>query len=112
MHGDVNSKNLLVDPDSLHVTGVVDWEFAHSGSPYADLGNLLRFDRAPALIGAVLEARGRLVHDQGGETLALARAADLSALVDLAVHEHESPVAAHAADLLRTMVAAGDLHAC
>jgi aminoglycoside phosphotransferase (APT) family kinase protein len=45
VHGDFNPKNLLVDPESGVVTGLVDWEFAHAGSPYADLGNLLRFER-------------------------------------------------------------------
>ena len=27
-HADLNAKNVLVDPDSLEVTGVVDWEYA------------------------------------------------------------------------------------
>ena len=54
MHSDLNPKNLLVDPDTLVVTGVLDWEFAHSGHPFTDLGNLLRFDRDPAYADAVL----------------------------------------------------------
>src|SRR6478735_1490810 len=37
-HGDLNLKNVLVDADTLEITGVLDWEFAHAGSPYADLG--------------------------------------------------------------------------
>ena len=45
VHSDLNPKNVLVDPATLEVTGLVDWEFAHAGSPYADLGNLLRHDR-------------------------------------------------------------------
>ena len=48
MHSDLNPKNLLVDPDTLEVTGLLDWEFAHAGLPVTDLGNLLRFDRDPA----------------------------------------------------------------
>jgi aminoglycoside phosphotransferase (APT) family kinase protein len=43
VHSDLNPKNLLVDPGTATVTGVLDWEFAHAGSPFSDLGNLLRF---------------------------------------------------------------------
>ena len=56
MHSDLNAKNLLVDPDTLEVTGVLDWELAHSGLPWTDLGNLLRFDRHPVFVEAVLAA--------------------------------------------------------
>ena len=56
MHCDLNPKNLLVDPDTSAVTGVLDWEFAHAGHPSTDLGNLLRFDRHPAFADAVLAA--------------------------------------------------------
>jgi small subunit ribosomal protein S1 len=35
VHSDFNPKNLLVDPGTLELTGLVDWEFAHAGSPYA-----------------------------------------------------------------------------
>ena len=38
--------------------GVLDWEFAHAGHPFTDLGNLLRFDRHPAYSGAVVCRRG------------------------------------------------------
>jgi aminoglycoside phosphotransferase (APT) family kinase protein len=40
VHGDFNPTNLLVSDG--RVTGVLDWEFAHSGTPYMDIGNLLR----------------------------------------------------------------------
>ena len=29
VHSDLNPKNLLFDPESLALTGVLDWEFAH-----------------------------------------------------------------------------------
>ncbi|THI93004.1 translation initiation factor IF-2, partial [Nocardioides sp.] len=62
VHSDLNPKNLLLDPDTLTVAAVVDWEFSHSGHPFTDLGNLLRFDRLPAwvdgVVGAWCEARG------------------------------------------------------
>ena len=49
VHSDLNPKNLLFDPDTLALTGVLDWEFAHAGHPFTDLGNLLRFDRDPVV---------------------------------------------------------------
>ena len=51
VHSDLNPKNVLVDPGSLEVTGLLDWEFAHAGLPGTDLGNLLRFDRQPPFVG-------------------------------------------------------------
>ncbi|MCW2756991.1 MAG: aminoglycoside phosphotransferase family protein [Nocardioidaceae bacterium] len=111
VHSDLNPKNLLVDPETLAVTGVLDWEYAHAGSPYADLGNLLRFDRHPAYVDAVLAAREAFVPDPRPDALDLARAADLVALVDLAVRKAENPVAARAHDLLLAIARSGDLHA-
>ncbi len=40
VHGDYNPSNLLAT--GARITGVLDWEFAHSGTPYMDIGNLLR----------------------------------------------------------------------
>ena len=40
VHGDFNTSNILVANDSI--VGVLDWEFAHSGSSYIDMGNLMR----------------------------------------------------------------------
>jgi aminoglycoside phosphotransferase (APT) family kinase protein len=111
VHSDANPKNLLVDPATLTVTGLLDWEFAHSGHPFTDLGNLLRFDRRPAYLDAVLatwcERRGGT--PQGA--LDLARAADLWALVDLAARAGQNPVADRASALLREIARTGDLHA-
>ena len=111
VHSDLNPKNLLVDPESLEVCGLVDWEFAHAGSPYVDLGNLLRFDRAPAYVEAVVAAREALVPDPRPDAIDLARACDLVALVDLTCRRRENPVAARAGDLLRAIARTGDLHA-
>jgi aminoglycoside phosphotransferase (APT) family kinase protein len=111
VHSDVNPKNLLVDPETLDVTGLLDWEFAHAGHPYTDLGNLLRFDRQPALVGAVLEA---YVARHGGtpdDALAMARAADLWALVDLAARRGQNPVATRVHERLRAIARTGDVHA-
>lgn len=111
VHGDLNPKNVLVDPVSLELTAVVDWEFAHAGHPWTDVGNLLRFERHPAYVGAVLEAWTGL---RGGSTETLldgARAADLWALVDLASRAGAHPVADRADALLRAIAASGDLRA-
>jgi aminoglycoside phosphotransferase (APT) family kinase protein len=111
VHSDLNPKNVLVDPATGEVTGLVDWEFAHSGSPFADLGNLLRFERRPSFAEAVLSAYSDLVADAPEDLLERARAADLWALVDLASRPDENPVAARAHDRLLGIVRSGDLHA-
>jgi aminoglycoside phosphotransferase (APT) family kinase protein len=111
VHSDFNPKNLLVDDEALHVTGVLDWEFAHAGWPVTDLGNLLRFEREPVFAGAVLGAYRDQVVDAGEDVLDLARAADLYALVDLAGRAPENPVTERAAELLEAVALSGDLHA-
>lgn len=112
VHSDFNPKNLLLDPDSLEVTGLLDWEYSHAGHPYTDLGNVLRFDREPAFVEAVLAA---YVDRRGGdpaEALDLARAADLWALVDLAARAGENPVADRAHARLLRIAESRDVHAC
>jgi aminoglycoside phosphotransferase (APT) family kinase protein len=111
VHSDVNPKNLMVDPDTLEITGLLDWEFAHAGHPYTDLGNLLRFDRHPAYVEAVLETYTARHGGTPAEALDLARAADLWALVDLAARRGQNPVADRAHDLLRAISRTGDVHA-
>jgi aminoglycoside phosphotransferase (APT) family kinase protein len=111
VHSDANPKNVLVDPETLTVTALLDWEFAHSGHPFTDLGNLLRFDRRPAYVDAVLGAWCDRRGGTPGEALELARAADLWALVDLASRAGANPVADRAADHLRAIARSGDLHA-
>lgn len=111
VHSDLNPKNVLVDPVSLELTAVLDWEFAHAGHPWTDVGNLLRFERHPAYVDAVLDA-WTAVH--GGSADALlrgARAADLWALVDLAARADANPVAKRADVLLRAIADTGDVHA-
>jgi aminoglycoside phosphotransferase (APT) family kinase protein len=114
VHSDFNAKNLLVDPDTLEITGVLDWEFAHAGLPLADLGNLLRFDRQPAFVAAVAGSYLERAGDLDGlssidEALELARAADLLALVELASREGENPVADRAATLLNETIVSRNL---
>ncbi|MCP5110449.1 MAG: phosphotransferase [bacterium] len=58
VHGDFNPTNILIADGK--VTGILDWEFAHSGSPNADLGNLLRHlgPRAIEPIARAFDAEG------------------------------------------------------
>ena len=111
VHSDLNPKNVLVDPETLELTAVLDWEYAHAGHPWTDVGNLVRFERHPAYVDAVLRA---WTDRHGGTVEALldgARAADLWALVDLASRAGTNPVADRADVLLRAIAAEGDPHA-
>ena len=40
VHGDFNPTNILIRNGEL--SGLLDWEFCHAGTPYMDIGNLLR----------------------------------------------------------------------
>ena len=108
VHGDLNPKNLLLDPGSLEVVALLDWEFAHAGHPFTDLGNLLRFDREPVYVAAVLAEYGRRHGVAPADALMLARAADLFALVELATRRGQNPVADRADRLLRAIAATRD----
>ena len=107
-HSDLNPKNLILDPDTLEVRALLDWEFAHAGSPYTDLGNLLRFDRRPAFADAVLTTYADRRSVDPAWALELARAADLWALVELAGRRGENPVADRAHALLREIARTED----
>lgn len=66
VHGDFGPHNLLLDPDTFAVTGLVDWEFTHPGDPVEDLAwcewtvRTHHPDRAGAL-GELFRAYGRPV---------------------------------------------------
>lgn len=118
VHSDLNPKNVLVDPVTLRVTGVLDWEFAHAGHPSTDLGNLLRFDREPAYVEGVLDGwyEGRDGTAHPGErarrrAVDLARAADLVALVELAARPEANAVVRGARAHLRAIARTGDVRA-
>lgn len=111
VHSDLNLKNVLVDAETLDVTGLLDWEFAHAGHPLTDLGNLLRFERRPAFADAVLATYCQRRDVDPAIALPGARAADLWALVDLAARAGHNPVATAADGRLRAIAATGDLHA-
>jgi len=111
VHSDLNPKNVLVDPETLEVTGLLDWEFAHAGWPVTDLGNLLRFERDPWFTDAVVGTYRERVVDAPDDLVDLVRAADLYALVDLAARRGENPVTEQAHALLGAVARTGDLHA-
>ncbi|WP_432836584.1 phosphotransferase family protein [Dactylosporangium sp. CA-092794] len=43
VHGDYRLDNLIVDPDTLRIAAVLDWEMATLGDPLTDLGLLLAY---------------------------------------------------------------------
>lgn len=45
VHGDFKPSNILVKEEEgkYILSGIIDWEFAYSGSVYSDIGNLFRF---------------------------------------------------------------------
>ena len=87
VHADFNGSNLLVrrQPDGpWEVTAVLDWEFAFSGSPAFDFGNLLR---PPLNAEEVFETAMAEAYAQAGGQLPeswrrIARIADLYAWAD------------------------------
>ncbi|MEX0428785.1 phosphotransferase family protein [Nocardioides sp. DS6] len=111
VHSDLNPKNVLLDPDTLAVSAVLDWEFSHAGSPFSDLGNLVRFDRRQEYVAGVLRGWVTLRGGADDEALELARCADLVALVELAARKDANPVAARAHDHLLAIARRGDVHA-
>jgi hypothetical protein len=86
VHGDFNKRNVLVRPDQGRwaVAAVLDWEFAVSGAPVADLANFLRYERTSRPLAEPFFSNGYL---HAGGTLAddwrrLARLVDLVALCE------------------------------
>jgi aminoglycoside phosphotransferase (APT) family kinase protein len=114
-HGDFNLKNLLVDPVSGELTGIVDWEFVHAGHPATDLGNLLRGCTLPPdepFATAVLDRYRARYGGSREEVRATAADADLFALIELAGRAPREPgnrpAQAAEAHLLRRLDQIGD----
>lgn len=91
VHCDFGNRNILVDSveGRWHVSAILDWEFALSGSPLLDVGNFLRYEtsdnplREPYFSRAFVESGGILPDDWRPITLVL----DLTALVECLTHE-------------------------
>lgn len=90
VHGDFGNRNLLVRKmaESWTAAGVLDWELAYAGSPLADIGHFLRYERAacptvePHFSNGYLRAGGKLPADWRR----LARVIDLVALCKSLTH--------------------------
>jgi aminoglycoside phosphotransferase (APT) family kinase protein len=100
-HGDFNPTNLLVD-DSGEVSAILDWEFAHAGSIWADLGNLLRprpdCPLPPYFVPALLESLSDLGLNLPENWNALRLLADLSSACEFLSSADDRPQT-HAAAL-------------
>lgn len=91
VHGDFNKRNLLVRPvdGSWAVVALLDWEFAVSGSPLADLGSFLRHERTlapliePHFSAGYLRSGGALPEDWRR----LSRIVGLTALCESLTHD-------------------------
>lgn len=111
VHSDFNPKNLLVAQVSgqWRVTAVLDWEFAYSGHPLADVGNMLRFAEdypADYVTGFIAGLR------DGGATLPpgwreTSAAMDLFALADLLTRPAGHPLADKVVRVVRQRLSAG-----
>jgi fructokinase len=91
VHGDFNKRNLLVrcTAGRWSVAVVLDWEFAVSGSPLADIGNFLRYERTSS---PLLEPHFSAGYLYGGGSLPdnwrhLARLLDLAAVCESLTHD-------------------------
>jgi fructokinase len=111
VHSDYNPKNLLaVRPDGRwSVTAVLDWEFAFSGSPLTDIGNMLRPrpDAAPGLAAGFVAG----YREAGGELPAgwreTSEALDLYALADFLTRPAGHRYFRQAVALIRARLARG-----
>ncbi len=91
VHGDIGRRNLIVRQLAGRwvVAAVLDWEFAVSGSPLADVGHFLRCERSghpaaePHFRAGYLEGGGRLPP----EWRRLAKLVDLVALCEMLTHD-------------------------
>jgi aminoglycoside phosphotransferase (APT) family kinase protein len=91
VHGDFGKRNILVRQfdRKWKVAAVLDWEYAVSGSPLADLGRFLRYERSlrplaePHFSAGYLGAAGRLPQDWRQ----LSRFVDLVAICESLTHD-------------------------
>jgi aminoglycoside phosphotransferase (APT) family kinase protein len=91
VHGDFNRRNVVVRriAGKWAVAAVLDWEFAISGSPLADVGNFLRYERVSRPVAEPHFSNGYL---HGGGALPedwrpLARLLGLAAVCESLTHD-------------------------
>ena len=109
VHGDFGKRNVIVRhiAGTWTVAAVLDWEFAFSGSPLADVGHFLRYERKsrptaePHFSEGYLSAGGKLPN----QWRRLARIIDLIALCESLTHDDlPSQVAVELAELVSATV--------
>jgi fructokinase len=111
VHADFNPKNLLVRRSAGRgwtLAAVLDWEFAYSSTPLADVGNMMRFadEYPPEFVTGFLagfRAGGGELPERWRE---ISRAVDLYALADLMTRPPEHPYAARVLDRIRRQLEA------
>ena len=105
VHGDVNPKNILVRRlgAQWQVAALLDWEFAHSGCPYSDAANLLRFrdDYPPPFVASFATAYEREVVEPRADWYPIGQALDVFSLSQLLAHDVGHPVADRVERLVR-----------
>jgi aminoglycoside phosphotransferase (APT) family kinase protein len=111
VHADYNAKNLLMTAGTggWSVSAVLDWEFAYSGSPLADIGNMLRFGEqipapfADSFIAGYVAAGGELP----ARWRELSEALDLFALADFLTRPPDHRYFGKAVAVIRDRLQAG-----
>ena len=111
VHSDYNGKNLLAvrRRGRWSISAVLDWEFAFSGSPLVDIGNMLRLRReyppgfGDGFIGGYRDAGGPLPPDWREVSEAL----DLYALADLLTRPPGHRYFGQAVSVIRERLAVG-----
>ncbi len=104
VHSDFNPKNLLAarTGDGWAVTAVLDWEFAFSGSPLVDVGNMLRFPEETGGPYADGFIAGYTAHTElPDDWRELSRALDLYALAEFLTRPPDHPFFAKAVAVIR-----------
>jgi fructokinase len=109
VHGDFNRRNLVVrmGPERWSVAAVLDWEFAVSSTPLADIGSFLRYEHEtrpllePHFSQGYLRAGGELA----GNWRELSRWTHLLAICESLTHDDlPETIAAELVDLARATV--------
>ncbi len=94
-HADFGGTNILVRPaeEGWTLAAVLDWEFAFSGSPFFDLGNLLRppLGRLPGFADAVAAGYGSVGRALPPRWREMAALVDLIAWTDFLARETPPP---------------------
>lgn len=114
VHADINPKNILVAQglDGWHVTAILDWEFSHSGCPYAYPANMSRFDpgHPRGFLHGFLEAYQQQQPQDlplQQEWRYLGQVLDMFALSDLVTRPVGHPIADLAAERIEQLVTQG-----